>query len=141
MRTTDKLPHMFSRVMTVAIACWAFVGSPALCTAGLIQHLCKPHAEAVGAPAPCANLACHCERSSNCSHESDCTADPCHQILAARDAAAPRTEAATTFAVIVAAMADLHTDACQGCSVAVKRDSSRTRLCLPLHPSELPLLI
>ncbi|MFQ5412716.1 MAG: hypothetical protein ACE5EC_10480 [Phycisphaerae bacterium] len=51
------------RIGTILIAVWALLLMPALCTAGVLLH------------------ACECGAETGCSHETDCSDDPCGTLV------------------------------------------------------------
>lgn len=74
---------MRSPFWTIAVAAWALVGMPSLCTAGLLVHPCDSESAA------------HTDHEENnhhdhsdddgCRHESDCAQDPCSELSIRND--------------------------------------------------------
>jgi hypothetical protein len=56
---------MVFRLGILLIACWALLGVPTLCSAGVLLHECE------------------CAEGAQCGHETDCSSDPCATIISA----------------------------------------------------------
>lgn len=61
----------FRSLVSTAVASWALVALPALCTGGVLLHLCDcPHSEGSS----------H-QDDEGCGHESECATDPCGTVV------------------------------------------------------------
>ena len=58
---------MLRRLLIVSLLLWGALSVPALCRAGMLEHLCA------------------CDVASNCAHEEDCSSDPCLMAKPAKD--------------------------------------------------------
>lgn len=137
---------MVRSLANLALVCWAFQISPALCLAGVITHTCNPKA---CDPSPvdagfsyCCNHQGegHTEREPGaCSHELDCSSDPCRvSSLAASSASRVITENLQQVALIETPICVTREFVPIGYS---RFDDTSQSLAPPFHPSDLPFLI
>ncbi|HRX85212.1 MAG TPA: hypothetical protein P5572_09370 [Phycisphaerae bacterium] len=132
---------MFGRWFRVVMTVWALQASQALCTAGVLAHPCDVRTElAHDDHAPCTDaVSAPDDAPGSCSHEQDCPADPCHQLVMVKEAAHPvlvpmACPSAVSEAPVAADLAAAH-------YLPGYERGGPTRPPLPLHPSDLPLLI
>lgn len=59
------------RIVMLLVTAWSVLAVPALCTAGVIAHLCER------------------DEGTFCEHESGCETDPCSERVYRRDGAVP----------------------------------------------------
>ncbi|HNO77510.1 MAG TPA: hypothetical protein PKN33_05560 [Phycisphaerae bacterium] len=136
---------MRRKLLNLILACWALQISPALCLAGVISHPCDP----------AANDTCQHENQTSdrslesdhpanepdgsCSHEDDCSADPCQQVAATNNARVDSPH--EQIPVLVAIGSETCAIDSTLPSTLIHTAPSPHRLCLPAHASDLPLLI
>ena len=75
---------MNSPILTIAVAAWALVGLPSLCTAGVLTHPCAPES-AVHPDQEHGHDHDENPGESQCQHESDCAQDPCSELTIRND--------------------------------------------------------
>lgn len=132
---------MVLRVLNLVVACWALQISPSLCLAGVLTHPCNPIIDSTCATNVHEDLH-HDQPNSDpgsCSHEDNCNADPC------QDGPVVKDEADQTLGVESSVPALPGSDA-PGISLSQlephsSSDGPPNRPRLPLHQSDLPLLI
>ncbi len=130
---------MLRRNAILLLACWSLLASPMLCLAGAIEHACHGPAEAADACAD-ATPACDCDpHGGPCSHDTDCSSDPCSLLVVAKSARSTPDEIAP-----LDQHARLATRAF-GAAPARHRPGrtpwdADVGPRLPVHPSDLPLL-
>ncbi|MCA9256156.1 MAG: hypothetical protein KDA33_10990, partial [Phycisphaerales bacterium] len=85
-------------------AIWALLVSPMLCVGGVISHACAPHDDHVKtASCDCVESTCACDgHDAPCSHEGDCSSDPCRVDVTARGAGQDPVELAVCFDDMIA---------------------------------------
>lgn len=130
---------MITRNMILLLACWSLVASPLLCLAGAMEHAC--HAEVdVAASDPCATPECPCDpHTSSCPHETDCSNDPCSVVVpkcprTSPDEIAPLQHADRFLATGIDTACPRKLPPGTDCHTPARHS-------LPVHPSDLPLLI
>ncbi len=137
-----KLLGMTLRTLILVFTCWAFVGSPALCMAGVIRHACEPGSSAEFERSTCGDSDCLCDQgSSSCAHEQDCSADPCSRVVTSKDAAGRQAKYSLYEIVHSIPPADARMGVVPTSVAFPFLDGRISRNRLPLHPSDLPLLI
>lgn len=87
LQALDRIRVVTRKPALLATAVWAFVVSPVLCMGGLMSHACGPHDDhGKDAAASCRSADCSCgDTSEPCSHESDCSSDPCRLDVTTRE--------------------------------------------------------
>ncbi len=101
-------------------ALWTLILAPALCTAGVLAHLCP------------------CEDEVACEHESECGADPCGELAVRQPDGDLHADLVTAQASLPAAHGWLEPSPPQ---TAGTPPWSAPRAALPYPPGDLPLRI
>ena len=76
-RVLESNTCMVLRVAIVAMACWSLQVAPALCLAGVLTHDCRPVSSGGSSDHCCDSY--DGPVSGPCSHESNCSSDPCSE--------------------------------------------------------------
>lgn len=80
----------------ILLPVWTLVLLPALCTAGVVTHPCAPHESNQPAHES------HGDDESGCSHESNCSQDPCRGLAARNEGQDSLAQALAAELVFVA---------------------------------------
>lgn len=133
---------MIQRTLLLLTAVWAFALSPVLCMAGLMSHACEPHDDHADAvQAACVDDASACETHDEpCSHESDCSSDPCRLNVTANNPGRDVLETVVNAGIFVElpVRAVSSNELLRGCLAAPPRARGPAFV---IHTSDLPLLI
>ncbi len=94
-----RYPDVIRTYAISLTALWALIVSPMLCVGGVISHACAPHDDrTIAASCECAEMSCACDdHDAPCSHEGDCSSDPCRVDVTARGAGQDPVEFAVCF--------------------------------------------
>jgi len=82
------------RGITLFAGLWTFVALPSLCTAGVLVHPCD------------------CETPAGCSHEAECSDDPCNAVTPPREDS-PSDQLATWLVEVCASAVTVHAETAQ----------------------------
>jgi len=107
------------RLAILVITVWTMLAAPALCMEGVVTHSCV------------------CDSVQECSHEADCSYDPCNEVVL-RSNSGPESDSASVIAVF-----EVSTQPAQFICSLVPSQAARPDAApnLNVHPSDLPLLI
>jgi hypothetical protein len=133
---------VIQRTLLLLTAIWAFALSPVLCMAGLMSHACEPHDDHSDVVrSSCVDAACDCDSHDEpCSHESDCSSDPCRLNVTAKNPSRDALESivnASIFVDLPVSTVSSH-QLLRGCLSAPPRARGPAFF---IHNSDLPLLI
>jgi len=118
-----------ARLVTLSFLVWALLLGPALCMAGLVEHLCD----------------CNGSVEMQCQHDESCSDDPCASLLMIQDSGR-RSALDLDFdfdlplATVTISLQDFELDAVRG-PFFVRPQQPPNRLNLPYASSDLPLRI
>jgi hypothetical protein len=125
----------------IVVAGWGFWASPLLCMAGVIEHRCEPLSDACSCTGSERDDSGCDHDSSSCPHEGSCSSDPCNQIATSKTGGAKLVKFAPAHHVALPPPAsDGGREQFRPGAGWASETSGRSRR-LPLHPSDLPLLI
>ncbi len=148
--SVDTLIEMARKLFNLAIAFWALQISPALCLAGVLSHPCGPNEDA--GLHPCESAGAHDDHaesrfaaidsgpvSGSCSHEDDCSADPCQDVPVLQDAGSSVPARCVYTPVLFGAIGIDSTSTLRGTYPHISDPPDD--LPLPRHPSDLPRIV
>ena len=124
------------QIAKIAVVVWTALGAPVLCMGGFLAHPCDCGDTSNKAHAHCDEE----EAPTSCDHESGCALDPCEEMTASRDE--------LTQTLKFSLMPQLQAATCLADALLPKPsptgsppEDTANRLRLPLHQSDLPLLL
>lgn len=132
---------MCSKTTSIAVTLWSLVLLPVLCVGGAIGHACECLADAASHTRALDDHDTDSHGDTDCHHESDCDDDPCAQIASATRQRGEASMSAVFDSALIIGMISIGGENATDFIRLGFSPPNDLSACLPLAPSDIPLLV